>query len=85
MKKAKAPTSPDQTAAGNSKTAVRGKYFNTLQEHGSNLVIIDPELHKYFPDSESVNKALRAFVATQEHLNPAAQKAQRTDATVHST
>ncbi len=48
-----------------------GKYTNQLPE-GTNLAIIDPELHEHFPDSESVNKALRAFLNIREHLKAAA-------------
>lgn len=54
-----------------SRTAVRGKYFNQLPK-GTNLAIIDPELHAHFPDSESVNRALRAFLDIREHLKAAA-------------
>ena len=38
---------------------VRGKYTNLLAK-GTNVAIIDPTLHPYFPDSEAVNRALRA-------------------------
>jgi hypothetical protein len=40
----------------------RGKYAKRYREEGTNLVRIDPDLHKLFPDSESVNKALRDHV-----------------------
>ncbi len=30
--------------------------------HGSNLVLIDPELHAVFPSSAAVNEALRLIV-----------------------
>ena len=56
--------------AGKSTTAVRGKYFNQLPR-GTNLAIIDPEIQEHFPDSESVNKALRAFLAIREQLQSA--------------
>jgi hypothetical protein len=32
----------------------------TLQK---NAVVLDPDVHAYFPDSESVNKALRSLIA----------------------
>lgn len=38
---------------------VRGKYFNRME--GSNVVIIAPDLLDTFPDSESVNEALRSL------------------------
>ena len=47
------------------KSGVRGKYAKRYRE-GTNLVLIDPDLHKLFPDSESVNRALREFVASKQ-------------------
>jgi hypothetical protein len=44
------------------KSGKRGKYAKQYQE-GTNVVLIDPDLHEIFPDSESVNKALRDYVA----------------------
>jgi hypothetical protein len=42
---------------------VRGKYYR--QAHaGTNLVLIEPDLAKAFPDQESVNRALRLLVST---------------------
>jgi hypothetical protein len=49
---------------------VRGKYTNLLAK-GTNLAIIDPALHEHFPDSESVNRALRAFLTIRESLQAA--------------
>ena len=46
---------------------VRGKYTNLLAK-GTNVAIIDPALHPYFPDSESVNRALRAVLALGESM-----------------
>lgn len=40
--------------------AVRGKYYDRMQE-GTNLVVIAPDLIDSFPDSESVNAALRSL------------------------
>ena len=56
---------------------VRGKYFNQLQQ-GTNLVILDPALMPYFPDSASVNKALRAFLEIKASLDTAAPRTRRT-------
>ncbi|MFC6646591.1 hypothetical protein ACFQBQ_13545 [Granulicella cerasi] len=39
---------------------VRGKYFSRAQE-GTNVVLIAPDLLETFPDSESVNRALRTL------------------------
>jgi hypothetical protein len=46
---------------------VRGKYSNLLAK-GTNVAIIDPALHPCFPDSESVNRALRAILAIGESM-----------------
>jgi hypothetical protein len=44
---------------------VRGKYTERYRS-GTNLVLLDPELVAAFPDSKSVNDALRALVAIAE-------------------
>ena len=40
---------------------VRGKYYERYQK-GTNLVLLEPDIAKAFPDSASVNKALRLLV-----------------------
>ncbi|MDF0665906.1 MAG: hypothetical protein P0119_07495 [Nitrospira sp.] len=42
------------------KKAVRGKYYKHAMA-GTNLVLVDPDLAKVFPDSASVNRALRVL------------------------
>ena len=42
--------------------AQRGRYAQRLRVEGSNLVLVDPELAKSFPDSASVNAALRSVI-----------------------
>ena len=44
------------------KSGVRGKYAQAYRE-GTNVVLIDPDLQKIFPNSEAVNRALRDYVA----------------------
>ncbi len=39
---------------------IRGKYAERYTE-GNNLVMLDPDLLRIFPDSESVNDALHAL------------------------
>jgi len=39
---------------------VRGKYARQLAE-GSNIVVLAPDVAAVFPDSDSVNEALRAL------------------------
>jgi len=45
------------------KGGVRGKYYRDATA-GTNLVLIEHELADVFPDSESVNRALRMLVNT---------------------
>ena len=40
---------------------VRGKYAKRFQK-GTNLVLLSPDVAKYFPDEKSVNAALRSLV-----------------------
>jgi hypothetical protein len=40
---------------------VRGKYAKRFQQ-GTNLVLLSPDIAKYFPDERSVNAALRSLV-----------------------
>jgi len=42
--------------------AVRGKYYDRMKE-GTNIVLLAPDLMDTFPDSESVNEALRSLKA----------------------
>jgi len=39
----------------------RGKYAKRYKE-GTNVVILDPEVAKYFPNSRSVNRALQSLI-----------------------
>jgi hypothetical protein len=41
---------------------VRGKYVDRYRS-GTNIALLDPELAEAFPDSKSVNDALRALLA----------------------
>jgi len=44
------------------RSGVHGKYAKSYRE-GTNVVLIDPDLHKLFPNSEAVNRALREYVS----------------------
>lgn len=50
------------------KSGTRGKYAKRFRE-GTNIALIAPELHKLFPDTEAVNRALRKY-AEEHHLSP---------------
>jgi hypothetical protein len=43
------------------RSGTRGKYAARYREQGASFVRIDPDLRKLFPDSEAVNRALRAY------------------------
>lgn len=66
MKKKPSKASKERTgemrAAYDFSGGVRGKYVDRYRR-GINVVLIDPELAEAFPDSKSVNDALRALVA----------------------
>jgi hypothetical protein len=47
------------------KGGVRGKYYRQATA-GTNLVLIEPDLANVFPDTASVNRALRLLVDTAE-------------------
>jgi hypothetical protein len=40
---------------------VRGKYAKRYAE-GTNVVVLSPDVAKFFPDSQSVNQALRLLI-----------------------
>ncbi len=42
----------------------RGKYTDAYRK-GTNVVLIEPDLHEQFPDSEAVNRALRDYLASK--------------------
>jgi len=44
------------------KGGVRGKYAKRFKK-GTNLVLLSPDVAKYFPDEQSVNAALRSLVS----------------------
>jgi hypothetical protein len=44
---------------------VRGKYYGQYQK-GTNVVVIDPELTKAFPNAKAVNDALRDALKKQK-------------------
>ncbi len=64
----KAPTkrrTSEMRAEYDFSAGVRGKYTDRYRR-GTNVVLLDPEVAAAFPDSKSVNDALRALVAIAE-------------------
>ncbi len=49
------------------KSGTRGKYARRYRE-GTNIVLIDPELNKLFPNAEAVNRALREYAKERKML-----------------
>jgi hypothetical protein len=49
------------------KSGVRGKYVKRYRQ-GTNVVLIDPELNRLFPNAEAVNSALRAYAKEHKML-----------------
>jgi hypothetical protein len=47
-------------------SGVKGKYAKRYRDEGSNLVRIDSDLRKLFPDSAAVNRALRDYAEKEK-------------------
>jgi hypothetical protein len=52
------------------KNRVRGKYAERYKR-GTNLVLLAPDVAQAFPDSESVNEALRLLIKVAKTSRPA--------------
>jgi hypothetical protein len=44
----------------------RGEYLKRLLKEGSNIVVLDRDVAKAFPDSAAVNKALRSVMKSRK-------------------
>ena len=53
----------------------RGKYAKSIKETG-NVVVLSPDVSKAFPDSKSVNQALRGLLKLSESVSRAQNKRQ---------
>jgi hypothetical protein len=69
MKKTPSKQSSEMKAEYDFTGGVRGKYVGDYRM-GTNVVLIDSELQEAFPDSRSVNDALRALVAIATRKGP---------------
>ena len=56
---------------------VRGKHFNRMQQ-GTNIILIAPDLLDTFPDSASVNEALRSLKKIAKRSAKPAQRQGKT-------
>ncbi len=48
---------------------VRGKYYQEYRK-GTNVVLLEPDVAAVFPDSESVNQALRVLIKAAGQIQP---------------
>ncbi|HSB29600.1 MAG TPA: hypothetical protein VLE19_17165 [Pyrinomonadaceae bacterium] len=53
---------PDMLEEYDFSNGVRGKYADRFAK-GANVIVLDPDVAEVFPNSESVNQALRALAA----------------------
>jgi hypothetical protein len=60
-KESNAPHDPEMLDTYDFSGGVRGKYAQRYAA-GSNIVRLDPDVAEIFPDSDSVNEALRALI-----------------------
>ena len=51
--------------------ATRGKYYKRLLKQGCNVVVLERDIAEAFPDSASVNKALRSVLKDRRPRRPA--------------
>lgn len=51
---------PDMLEEYDFSKGIRGKYSKKYAE-GTNVVVIEPDVAKFFPDHDSVNQALRSL------------------------
>lgn len=56
---------------------VRGKYFKPFVQ-GSNVEVLQPDIHKAFPTSEAVNKALASLLAFAQETQGLTRRPSRT-------
>ena len=61
----------------NIRGGARGKYYKQYME-GTNLVLLEPDVAAVFPDSDSVNQALRVLIKAAGQIEQTApDKAER--------
>ncbi|MGD0819247.1 MAG: hypothetical protein ABSA71_00710 [Desulfomonilia bacterium] len=53
-------TDPEMLEEYDFSKGIRGKYAQKYSE-GTNVVVIEPDVSKFFPDHDSVNQALRSL------------------------
>jgi len=57
---------PDMLEEYDFSKGIRGKYAKRYAA-GTNVIVIEPDVAKYFPDHDSVNRALRSLSTIIKH------------------
>ena len=57
---------PDMLEEYDFSKGIRGKYAKRYAA-GANVIVIEPDVAKYFPDHDSVNQALRSLSSIIKH------------------
>lgn len=58
--------------------AVRGKYYRRILKEGANVVVLEPDIAKAFPNSDAVNDALRVVLQAGRAVGRLTPRATRT-------
>ncbi len=68
---------PEYKLADFKSKGVRGKYTKRIMAEGSNVVLLDRDVAKAFPDSITVNEALRSILRNKRSQRPTPPRAAR--------
>ncbi len=60
--------------------AVRGKYYKRILKEGANVVVLEPDVAKAFPNSAAVNDALRVVLKAGQAARRLTTRSTRTRA-----
>jgi hypothetical protein len=73
MKKGSKKNDPDMQAEYDFARGVRGKYARRYAE-GTNVVVLEPDVARAFPNAEAVNSSLRALAQIIRRQKPTVAK-----------
>ena len=57
---------------------VRGKYYKRILREGANVVVLEPDIAKAFPNSAAVNDALRVVLEASQAVQRVTTRSSRT-------
>jgi hypothetical protein len=58
----------------------QGRYYKRLLKEGSNIVVLEPDIAKAFPDSAAVNNALRSLLDLARSATRRSSRAEKSTA-----